>query len=102
LFSYRSLKYAAPAKIAPVGTPGSRAFDVTYLAAGRDVTKQVTSGTYLTPITKPGRDSARVKIAVTRTGHARPGDTRHFVVRFASTHDPSNFDAVATVVRATR
>jgi hypothetical protein len=74
---------------------------VRYYTGGDDVTRKVVAGTLRTPVLEPGR-YLNLTVRVTRTGAARPGDSRTVKVLAASAHDGSRRDAVATVLRATR
>ena len=65
------------------GTAGSRAFRVTYRAAGRDVSRAVQRGTYRTARLAPGR-SVLVRVRVTATRAARAGAERTVRVRAVS------------------
>jgi hypothetical protein len=80
-----------------LGTSRSRAFKVTYLVNGKNVTGAVTAGKYRTDTLKPG-ESARIVVKVTRTSAARSGDRRNFELRAGSAHAPTR-DTVAVVVR---
>jgi len=83
------------------GTDGSRAYRVRYFAAGTDVTRRVTAGTYRTPSLLPGQVS-RLRIKVTRTGVAKVGDHRTVRVRGRSVGDAQKRDAVRTFVHLVR
>jgi hypothetical protein len=80
------------------GTAGSRAFRVTYRAAGRDVSRAVQRGTYRTARLAPGR-SVLVRVRVTATRAARAGAERTVRVRAVSLVTPSLADVVALQVR---
>lgn len=82
------------------GTPRSRAFKVTYLTGGQDVTSAVTAGTYRTNSLAVG-ESAQLAIKVVRTRAAGRGATRTFEVRAVSAHARTAWDAVGGVVRVT-
>jgi hypothetical protein len=73
-------------------------FKVTYLVGGRNVTTQVTAGTYRTPSLKSGSVVLLV-VKVTRTALAKRGDGRAFEIRAASGHAPARLDTVTAVVR---
>jgi hypothetical protein len=79
------------------GTPRSRAFKVTYLVGGENVTQAVTSGTYRTDSLVPG-ESATLFAKVTRTKAAASGDRRAFVVRADSLRALAERDTVTAVV----
>jgi hypothetical protein len=87
------------------GTPRSRAFKVTYLVDGQDVTRAVTSGTYRSASLVPG-ESATLYVKVTRTKAARSGARRTFEIRAESVRALARQDTVRAVVsvggRATR
>jgi Arylsulfotransferase (ASST) len=83
------------------GTAGHMNFHVRYFVGGRNVTRQVTGGTYRTPVLAPGRTQL-MRITVTRTRAARPHRSRTVTLTGTSVDDPARHDAVATIVRATR
>ena len=75
------------------GTSGNRAFDVTYLVDGRDVTLPIERGTWRTPSTAPG--ARQVLVASIEIGKlVDHGRKRTFVVSCTSTSDPTHTDAV--------
>jgi Arylsulfotransferase (ASST) len=80
------------------GAAGSRAFRVTYRAAGRDVSRTVRRGTYRTARLAPGR-SVLIRVRVTATRAARAGAGRTVGVRAISVVRPSVLDVVALRVR---
>ena len=80
------------------GTAGSRAFRVTYRAAGRDVSRAVLRGTYRTARLAPG-GSVQLRVRVTATRAARAGAERTVRVRAISVVRPSLVDVVALQVR---
>ncbi|MDO9494072.1 MAG: ice-binding family protein [Nocardioides sp.] len=73
-------------------------FKVTYLVGGRNVTAEVSAGTYRTSSLAPGAVTLLV-VKVTRTARARAGDRRAFEIRAASAHAPARQDTVTAVVR---
>ena len=73
-------------------------FKVTYLVGGRDVTAQVTAGTFRTGDLASGA-SVLLVVKVTRTAKARAGDRRAFDVRVGSAHAPARQDTVVAVAR---
>jgi hypothetical protein len=83
------------------GTAGSPKFRVRYFAGGTEVTGRVTAGTYRTPSLLPGQAS-RLRVKVIRTGAAQVGDQRIFRIRGTSVGDAHRWDAVRTLVHATR
>ena len=80
------------------GTAGSRAFRVTYRAAGRDVSRAVLRGTYRTARLAP-RGSVQLRVRVTPPPAARAGAERTVRVRAISVVRPSLVDVVALQVR---
>ncbi len=80
------------------GTAASKKFKVTYLVGGRNVTKAITAGTYLTGSVGPG-SHVRVVIKITLTAAARVDDRRVFELRAISAHASSKRDTVAAVAR---
>jgi hypothetical protein len=80
------------------GVAGNARFGVRYVVDGRNVTRQVVQGSYRSSAIAPG-STTQIRVEVTRTRRARPGDQRAFVIR-TSTRDGG--DAVAVVARARR
>ncbi|MGH3329850.1 MAG: aryl-sulfate sulfotransferase [Nocardioidaceae bacterium] len=91
----------ATERLAVSASGGNRKFTVVYLVDGENVTRLLTNGSYRTPRLASG-ESVRLRIKVTRTRAATLGDTRRFAVRASSARQPTRWDAVATIVRATR
>lgn len=85
-------------RVEVLGTPRNRAFKVTYTVDGRDVTGEVTAGTWDSAALAPGA-SVRLVVTVSRTKAADRGDARDFDVRARSTHSPTTRDTVTAAVR---
>lgn len=81
-----------------LGAPATRQFKVTYLVGGRNVTRAVLAGSYLTGALAPGA-STILTLKVTRTAAARPGHRRIFSVRVDSSRSTSRDTVAAVVVR---
>jgi hypothetical protein len=81
------------------GTAGTSKFAIRYFVGATNVTKTVTAGTYKTPRLAPGR-SLTLRLEVTRTTHAKVGDTRIVKLTATSHADAVRHDTVAAVVRA--
>ncbi|MFC7361760.1 ice-binding family protein [Nocardioides astragali] len=84
-------------KLKLAGTRSNRAFRLTYVAGGKDVSAAVIDGRYRTETLAVGR-SVTVTVTVTRLKRAKPGTATTMTVRTVSTHAPSKVDAVAARV----
>jgi hypothetical protein len=83
------------------GTTATARFRIAYFMDGRDVTRRVTDGTFTTPQLGVGQQFS-IRMRVTRTHLAKPGDTLTAKVRAASAVQPTKVDTVAAIVRASR
>jgi arylsulfotransferase ASST len=81
-----------PARFELTRSPSSRRFHASLSAPG---------SARRSPVLAPGR-SWTVRVLLTRTAAARPGDTRDFLFRVRSTTSPALRDAVVVRARATR
>ncbi|GAA1770094.1 hypothetical protein GCM10009795_015290 [Nocardioides hankookensis] len=83
------------------GGPASPAFTVRYVGGGRDITRGVTSGRFVTPLLRPGQ-TYRVRLVVTRTDRARASAQRRVSLVASSREHRSKRDGVSALVRAVR
>jgi len=83
---------------APAGTS---TFHVAYYLGNRNITAQVTAGTYRTASLSPGR-FVTLRIKVTRTAAARPGQETIVRLTAVSGKDAAKHDVVAAIIHAIR
>jgi hypothetical protein len=88
-------------RLAVTGPAGDAKWDVQFLdhATGTDITSEVTGAGWQTPLLSPGV-YRQVRVLVTPTGSALPGETLDVVVRASSVLEPTSVDAV--LARTTR
>ena len=84
-----------------LGAPSSKAFKVTYLAGGKDVTKEVLAGTYRSDSLKPG-ESAALTVKVTKVKGAKKSSKGSFAIRATSSHEEISQDTVTAAVKAAK
>jgi hypothetical protein len=83
------------------GSAGTSKFTVKYFVGKTNITKRVTAGTYRTPSLAPG-ERFSLSVTITRTTHAKHGNTKQVKMSARSIHDSGAVDSVATIVKATR
>ncbi len=88
-------------RLAVTGPAGDAKWDVQFLdhATGTDITSEVTGAGWQTPLLSPGV-YRQVRVLVTPTASALPGETLDVVVRASSVLEATNVDAV--LARTTR
>ncbi|WP_156393675.1 MULTISPECIES: aryl-sulfate sulfotransferase [unclassified Nocardioides] len=78
------------------GTAGSKRFAVDYYVGSRRVTPAAVAGTLTTPWLRPSQGFV-VKVRITRTAYARPGDHRTFTVRGTSVAPYPRSDTIGVI-----
>ena len=81
-----------------LGAPKTKAFKVTYLVGGKNVTKDVVAGTYSTSSLKPG-ESVVLTIKVAKAKGAKKGSKGAFTIRATSVNEAISQDTVTALVK---
>ena len=81
-----------------LGAPKTKAFKVTYLAGGKNVTKEVVAGTYRTSSLKPG-ESVVLTVKIAKAKGAKKGSKGAFTIRATSSVDSLSQDTVTALVK---